>query len=160
MRLKYNDPDAGCTNISTLVLVPDRKSIVTWVTPFNQTGSGKTKNCSTTAHQNTSEPRHSLPSLQVADCAGTFRTRLHFSLILGPTRTSMTGLREYMLESLISIKGNFECPAHSSDLAPWDFYLRFFFKSRFYANRSRTLKGLYTIEIDLFSVSTMWTSPA
>ena len=58
------------------------------------------------------------------------------------SRTSMAVLREPFPERLISIRGDLESPARYPDLTPCDFF--FFFKSRVYVNRPRTLQNLKT----------------
>ena len=58
------------------------------------------------------------------------------------SRASMAALREHFPEHLISIRGDLEWPARSSDLAPCDFFLWGFLKFRVYVNRPRTLQDL------------------
>jgi len=58
------------------------------------------------------------------------------------SRASMAVLREHFSERLISIRGDFEWPARSADLAPCDFFLWGFLKSRVYVNRPRTIQDL------------------
>jgi hypothetical protein len=56
----------------------------------------------------------------------------------------MAVLREHFPERLISIRGDLEWPARSSDLAPCDFFLWGLLKSHVYVNRPRTLQDLKT----------------
>lgn len=58
------------------------------------------------------------------------------------SRASMDVLREHFPGRLISIRGDLEWPARSPDLAPCDFFLWGFLKSRVYVNRPRTLEDL------------------
>ena len=66
------------------------------------------------------------------------------SSVAHTSRASMVVLREYFPERLISIWGDLEWQARSPDLAPCDFFLRGFLKSRVYVNHPRTLKDLKT----------------
>ena len=56
----------------------------------------------------------------------------------------MAVLREHFPERLILITSDLEWPARSPALTPCNFFLCFFYKSRVYENRPRTLQDLKT----------------
>ena len=156
-------------NLAPLAPVPDRKSIVTWVTTFRQTASATRRktgvprpirspeNIEAVRASILQSPRRSArkhaSALELSDRS--VRRILHDDLHYHPykmarrcngstSRAAMGVLREHFPERLISIRGDLEWPAHSPNLAPCDFFLWGFLKSCVYVNHPRTLQALKT----------------